>query len=145
MTGPAPATGALRDGVHVLPVRVYFEDTDFTGVVYHGAFVRFLERGRTEALRAGGVDHRGLSAGRHGQPLHFAVQSLALRFAAPARIDEVLLVESAVARMTGARLVLSQRILREETVLVTAEVVLCLLDPGGRPRPLPDAVRAALS
>ncbi len=124
------------------PVRVYFEDTDFSGRVYHGAHIRFLERGRTEFLRASGIDHRQLAAS--DDPLFFALRALDTRFLAPAVIDDLLAVETVPGEEGRAAFVLHQRILKEEAVLVTARAELCLIDARGRPRRPPPAVRAAL-
>lgn len=125
------------------PVRVYFEDTDFSGRVYHGAFVRFLERGRTEALRAGGIDHRALE--RRDPPLFFTLRGLAMTFHGPAFIDDLLEVETVPAEGGRAALLLDQRVLREEVPIVTARVELCLIDREGRPRRPPADIRTALS
>jgi len=126
-------------------IRVYFEDTDFTGRVYHGALIRFLERGRTEALRAAGIDHSALA--RRDPPLWFTLRNIAVTFHAAAVIDDVLLVETTPADAEGARaaIVLDQRIVRGDATIATARVELCLIDDGGRPRRPPADVRAALS
>lgn len=135
--------GRIEDGRHRLPVRVYFEDTDFTGVVFHGAFVNFLERGRSDFLRLSGIDHRSLAAPAAGEPLFFALRALSLAFRAPARIDDVLLVETRLADVTGARVLMEQAILRGGAEAVRATAELCLVDGAGRPRRLPDALRSA--
>lgn len=119
-------------------IRVYFEDTDFTGRVYHGAFVRFLERARTECLRARGVDHHNLA--NAPQPAFFTIRNLSLKFSGPAMIDDLLVVES---ESGGQRAILTfhQRVLREGRVIVTADVELCMIDGAGRPvRPPPEIV-----
>jgi len=123
-------------------IRVYFEDTDFTGRVYHGAFVRFLERGRTEALRAGGIDHRALE--RRDPPLWFTLRSLSLTFQGPAFIDDLLVVETTPADGARASLLIDQRVLREDAPIVRAQVELCLVDRQGRPRRPPGDLRAAM-
>jgi acyl-CoA thioester hydrolase len=124
-------------------VRVYFEDTDFSGRVYHGAFVRFLERGRTEMLRAAGLDHRALAL--RDPPLYFTLRGLRLSFRGPAFIDDLLTVVTAPARASRAALVLPQAIARGSETIVEGEVELCLIDPGGRPRRLPPDIRTALA
>jgi acyl-CoA thioester hydrolase len=123
-------------------IRVYFEDTDFSGRVYHGAFVRFLERGRTEALRSGGIDHRTLE--RREPPLWFTLRGLSMTFHGPAFIDDLLVVETTPAEGGRASLLLGQRILRQDTPIVTARVELCLIDREGRPRRPPDDIRTAI-
>ena len=99
------------DGVeHVLPVRIYYEDTDFTGVVYHGGYVRFFERGRTDFLRLAGVSHAALLA--RPDPLAFTVVRLAIDFRRAARIDDALQVRTRFTAARGPRLFIAQRILR---------------------------------
>ncbi len=141
--------GRLVGEGHRLPVRVYYEDTDFSGVVYHAAYLKFLERGRTDFLRLRDISHAALcEAG-----LAFAVRRMTLDFAKAARIDDALLVETRVAALRGASIVLDQWVRRGETVLVGAEVTVALIDRDGRPRRLTPAIldglgragRAALS
>jgi len=147
MTTPDPRAGLdgrLEDGAHVLPLRIYFEDTDFSGVVYHGSYVRFLERGRTELLRALGIGHDALDKGAHGERLAFAVRRLVIEFLKPARIDDVVEVETRPRDVSGARGVLAQEIRRGEDVLVTAEVTVALINGEGKPRRWPEAIRDAL-
>ena len=136
-----PAEGKVAGGCHLLPVRVYYEDTDFSGVVYHASYLRFLERGRTEFLRAAGVDQSALHA--EGD-LIFAVRRLTIDYLKPARMDDALLVETRTAEVRGASLVIAQRILRDGEPVVTADVrVAAIL--GGRPARIPDALRTILS
>ncbi|HVY20981.1 MAG TPA: YbgC/FadM family acyl-CoA thioesterase [Bauldia sp.] len=137
--------GKIEGGVHRLPVRIYFEDTDFSGVVYHGSYVRFLERGRTDFLRVLGVGHDALDKGAHGEPLAFTVRRMSLEFLKPARIDDVVVVETKPGEITGARGILSQRILRGDDVLVTAEVTVAMINGEGRARRWPDSVRELLA
>ncbi|MBJ3777668.1 YbgC/FadM family acyl-CoA thioesterase [Acuticoccus mangrovi] len=124
------------------PIRVYFEDTDFSGRVYHGAYVHFLERGRTEWLRAKGVDHVALAAA--DPPLFFALREMTLRFRGPAVIDDLLEVETRVAGQKRAVILLDQRVLKADTAIVEARVELCLIDAAGRPARPPQAVRQAV-
>lgn len=137
-------SGRLTEFGHVLCVRVYFEDTDFSGLVYHARYLHFLERGRTDFLRLRGVSHRALAEGAVGEPLAFAVRAMTIEFLRPARIDDILEVETRVRRLAGARIELDQRILREETVLVEAAVKVAVISPEGRPRRMPNAVSAIL-
>jgi acyl-CoA thioester hydrolase len=148
MTNPWPdLSGRLEDGRHVLPVRIYFEDTDFSGVVYHGSYVRFLERGRTDFIRMLGIGHDALDKGEHsgdGEGLAFTVRRMALEFMKPARIDDVVEVVTRPGELGGARIVLKQEIRRGSEILVTAAVTVALINRLGQPRRLPDAMRAAL-
>ncbi len=133
--------GRLTADGHVLAVRVYFEDTDFSGAVYHASYLRFLERGRSDFLRLRGVSHRALA----DEGLAFAVRRITVSFARPARIDDVVEVRSAVAELGGAKIVIRQEVRRDAEILVEAEVLVALVDNGGRARRLPAAVRTALS
>lgn len=140
---PPPPAGALVDGVHRLPIRVYYEDTDFSGVVYHASYLRFMERGRTEFVRALGLDQGGLFDPASGRGLAFVVRSMTIDFLRPARMDDVLTVETRPADVKGASLVNLQRVLRGEETLVTAEVkVACVAD--GRACRIPDELRALM-
>ena len=140
--GLRPAEGAAAAGRHLLPVRVYYEDTDFSGVVYHANYLRFLERGRTEFLRAAGVDQSSLHA--EGEGLIFAVRRLTIDYLKPARMDDVLVVETRTAEVRGASLAIAQRVLRGDEVLATADVRVAAI-VGGRPARIPDALRAVLA
>jgi len=134
--------GQLRGGTHVLPVRVYYEDTDFSGVVYHASYLRFLERGRTDFLRLAGVDQSSLHA--DGEGLIFAVRRMTIDYFKPARMDDVLVVETHTAEVRGASLLIKQRILRRDEVIVTAEVRVAAI-AGGRPARIPDGLREILA
>jgi acyl-CoA thioester hydrolase len=146
-SSPSPAfpwpdlAGRLVDGGHVLPVRVYYEDTDFSGVVYHASYLRFFERGRTDFLRLLGVGHTAMAAGAFGAARAFAVRAMTLDFRRPATIDDVLEVTTRRAELTGARIVLDQTIARAGEVLVTATVTVAVIDGDGRPCRLPAAIR----
>lgn len=130
---------------HVLPVRVYFEDTDFSGLVYHGSYVRWCERGRSDFLRLVGNDHRALFDGSGGrEPAAFVVRRMALEYLKPARIDEVLEVTTRVKETTAATLLLDQRISRDGTEIFAAEVMVVLVSASGRPLRLSAALRETL-
>jgi len=105
------------------PVRVYYEDTDFSGVVYHASYLRFLERGRTEFLRSLGIHHRELS-------FAFAVRSMSLEFIRPALMDDKLLIDTNLTKIGGASLEMSQKIFRATTLLVTADVRIAVVQAG---------------
>jgi acyl-CoA thioester hydrolase len=130
---------------HVLPIRVYFEDTDFSGLVYHGSYVRWCERGRSDFLRLIGNDHRALLAGATGrEPAAFVVRRMNLEFLRPARIDEVLEVRTRVKETTAATLTLDQRISHAGREIFTAEVMVVLVSRSGKPLRLSSALRDAL-
>ena len=123
-------------------VRVYYEDTDFSGVVYHAGYLRFLERGRTDSLRLAGLDQRSLHG--DGVGLVFAVRRMRLDFLKPARMDDVVVVETRTMEVRGASLTLAQSISRDTDVLLTAEVLVAAL-VNGRPARIPDDVRRVLA
>jgi acyl-CoA thioester hydrolase len=130
---------------HVLPIRVYFEDTDFSGLVYHGSYVRWCERGRSDFLRLLGNDHQALIKGAAGrEPAAFVVRRMTLEFLRPARIDEILEVTTRVKATTAATLTLEQGINRDETLLFAAEVMVVLLSAAGKPLRLSAHLRHAL-
>ena len=137
--------GRLIPGGHILPVRIYFEDTDFSGVVYHGSYVRFMERGRSDFVRLIGVGHTDLDKGAHGEQLAFAVRRIHADFLRPGRIDDLLEVETRVLDLAGARIVLRQTIRRGDETLVDAEVTIVLVNPQGHARRIPQSVREALA
>lgn len=125
---------------HRIEVRVYYEDTDFSGAVYHAAYLHFFERGRTEFLRAEGVHHSELAK----DGLAFAVRSMAIEFERAAHIDDLLSVETAVVEISGARLVLDQSIRRGAEAIATARVVVATVR-NGRAARLPKALLAAFT
>lgn len=120
---------------------MYYEDTDFSGVVYHASYLRFLERGRTEFIRACGIDQQKL---HRETGVYFVVRRMEIDWIRPALMDDELIVETAPAKLGGASMVLTQRILRGEDVLTTAEVVVAILKDG-RPTRLPETFKAAFT
>jgi acyl-CoA thioester hydrolase len=128
---------------HRLAVRVYYEDTDAAGIVYHASYLRFAERARTELLRERGFGHEDLRR-EHG--IVFAVRRCGIEFVAPARLDDLVEVETVPVRLGGVRMLLRQTVLRAGRALAVLDVELAVLDAAGlRPRRLPDALRAALT
>jgi acyl-CoA thioester hydrolase len=130
--------GKLTKTGHRLVQRVYYEDTDFTGVVYHARYLHFFERGRTDFLRLLGIHHAALDAGDHGEKLAWVVRRMEIDFVLPARIDDVLIIETESSQdIGGARIVMNQKILRDDTLLATAKVEAVLVNSVGRPRRFP--------
>lgn len=127
---------------HLLPIRVYYEDTDFSGVVYHASYLRFMERGRTELLRDLGVHQQAIHTS--AAPFAFVVRAMQIDFLKPARMDDVLAVETRAIEVGGASAVLAQRVLRGADILVTAEVKVAAV-ANGKPQRLPPDVRAKLA
>lgn len=131
---------------HVLAVRVYFEDTDFSGLVYHASYLRWCERGRSDFLRLLGNDHDALIAGAGArEPAAFVVRRMKLEYLKPARIDAVLEVSTEVREIGAAHLVLDQRIRSETALLFTAEVTVVLVSLAGKPMRLSAALRSAFA
>ncbi len=132
MSQDAPSAGRFEGRVHLLPVRIYYEDTDFTGLVYHANYVRYCERGRSDFLRLAGVHHSLLLA--EAEPLGFAVNKLNLEFLKPARIDDALVVRSMFETIKGPRIFITQEIERAGEILVRAEVQVCCISLTGKPK-----------
>ena len=132
MPDPAPTAGWLEGREHVLPVRVYYEDTDFSGLVYHGSYVRFFERGRSDFLRVAGVGHAELL--ERPDPAAFAVVRMEIDFRAGARIDDALLVRTTYDVVKGPRLFVTQRIERDGALICQAQVTAACIDFAGRAR-----------
>ena len=137
--------GELRDGRHVMSVRVYYEDTDFSGIVYHATYLRFMERGRTNHLRLVGAGHRVLfeQASAEAPGFAFVVRSMQIEFLKSARMDDVLEVVTWPVAVKGASITLGQEVRRGEDVLVKAQVRVALISEG-RAQPIPKALRALL-
>jgi acyl-CoA thioester hydrolase len=137
--GPFQIAGELTPGGHVLAQRVYYEDTDFSGLVYHARYLHFLERGRTDYLRCLGVEQRELlSADEEG--LVFVVHRMEIDFKGPARMDDVLTISTVTEKAGGAKMVLAQEIRRGDTRLISAKVIIAVINAKGRPRRLPEAL-----
>lgn len=134
----SPSAGAFVGREHRLPVRVYYEDTDFTGVVYHASHVRFFERGRTDGLRLMGVGHAELLA--LPDPCAFAVTRLAIDFVSAARIDDALVVHTWFEQTKGPRLFIRQEISRAGALIARAEVEAACIRPDGRARRPPSGM-----
>jgi len=129
---------------HVLPVRVYFEDTDAGGVVYHASYVRFCERGRTDFLRLLGTDARRLIDGSENrEPAAFVVRRMSFDFIRPARMDDLLEIETHVKEIGGASVTLIQTVTRGGQRIAEAEVTVVLISVSGKPLRLSEAVRNA--
>ena len=125
-----------------MPLRVYYEDTDAAGIVYYANYLKFAERGRTEMMRGLGFAHSTVAA---ETGTVFAVRRLSADYRSPARLDDLLAVETRIVEIGGATLLLDQRICRDGTVLVTLDVLVACLGPDGRPRRIPAGLRTALA
>ena len=129
--------GELTAFGHRLLARVYYADTDFSGIVYHGRYLEFLERGRTDYLRRLGVHHSELADGKHGESIVWVVRRMEIDFRGAARIDDVLTIETRTAEISGARVKMAQTIRRGDDLLISATVEAALINSAGRPRRFP--------
>ena len=137
--------GEIRDGRHHMQVRVYYEDTDFSGIVYHANYLRFMERGRTNHLRLLGAEQRALFAQAESEAPGFAfvVRSMQIEYLKPARMDDVLDVVTWPVVVKGASITLAQEVRRGDELLVKAEVRVAFISEG-RAHPIPKALRTLL-
>src|SRR5260221_9052771 len=145
LSNASALNGEIREGRHVQPVRVYYEDTDFSGVVYHASYLRFMERGRTNYLRLLGADQRALfeAAAKEAPGFAFVVRSMQIDFRKPARMDDVLEIATVPLEVKGASIVLHQRVSRADELLVEATVQVAFVSDG-RARPIPKALRTVM-
>jgi len=143
--GQLPLDGEIRDGRHLLVVRVYYEDTDFTGIVYHANYLRYMERGRTNYLRLIGADHRALfeATEQEAPGFAFVVRSMSIDFLKPARMDDLLHVVTEPHEVRGASAIVRQLVMRGDELLVEARVRVAFVS-GGRARPIPKPLRIAM-
>ncbi|MDQ4420724.1 tol-pal system-associated acyl-CoA thioesterase [Sphingobium sp. DEHP117] len=130
----APTSGVFAQGAHHFPVRVYFEDTDAGGVVYHANYLRFMERARSDMLRLLGISQRGALDDGAGV---YAVSHLDIAFRAPAKLDDELVVISRMTGVGGATVSIAQQVKRGQTLLAEASVTVAFLSAQGRPRRQP--------
>ncbi|MEC8414892.1 MAG: YbgC/FadM family acyl-CoA thioesterase [Pseudomonadota bacterium] len=137
-----PLQQTIQDRIHNLLVRVYYEDTDFSGVVYHANYLRFAERGRSEFLHACGIHHSDLFS--RPDPLAFTVVNMNIDFLAPAKIDDRLAVISAYIFIKGARLHIKQAIMLGSQILWRADVHVACITAAGRPVRMPKDVKSLL-
>ena len=137
--------GEIRDGRHVMRVRVYYEDTDFSGAVYHASYLRFMERGRTNYLRLLGADQRALfeETEREAPGFAFVVRAMQIEFLKPAGMNDVLEVVTETKDVRGASVTLHQRVMRDSEVVIDAHVKVAFVS-GGRARPIPKPLRVAM-
>ncbi len=137
MTDPdQPAGGRFVGGTHRFPVRIYFEDTDLSGVVYHANYLRYFERARSDMLMLAGIDQRAAHEAGEGA---YAVRSMQLDCKAPARLNDALVVVSTVERVRAAAVDIQQRVIRDDLLLASARVEVAFVAPSGRPRRQPAA------
>ena len=137
-----PTMGRFDGKTHILPVRVYYEDTDVSGIVYHANYLRYLERGRSEALRLAGVHHMVMMSGE--EPVAWTIRRIEIDYARPAKLDNALEVHTRYRVLAGARLNGEQWIKRQGETLISAKIEAALITMSGRPRRIPEEVRAKI-
>lgn len=137
------ARGRISGDAHLMPVRVYWEDTDAGAIVYYANYLKFTERARSDMLRLLGVDQRSMMEQDSGAM--FAVRDVTASYLAPARLDDDLLVETRLTEMKGATLSLSQNVMRQDEMLVQTQVRAAFIGLDGRPRRIPATVRDRLT
>lgn len=138
MKGP----GHFEGKVHILPIRIYYEDTDLSGVVYHANYLRFMERGRSEFFRAAGIPLASLN---DAEPTAWALRKVSLEFHRAARLDDVLEVHTACTAISGARMSADQKIYSGSLLLTHGRVEACIITLSGKPRRIPESIRAKLA
>lgn len=136
--------GRIEGETHVLPVRVYFEDTDCAGVVYHANFLKFCERGRSDFIRLLGIEHQGLADPEQGEPSVFVVRRVEIDYLKPGRMDDVLEIVTSCVEIGSASLVLQQDVRRDGTLIARAKVSVVLVSRAGKPQRLGAIIRGAL-
>lgn len=137
MVNPAsdePTRGRFAGAEHRFPVRVYFEDTDAGGVVYHANYLRYMERARSDMLACAGIDQRGAIEDGTGV---YAIAALAIRYRRPAKLDDALVVRSRVGTLRASACILHQQVMRGDDLVADAEVTAAFVAPDGRPRRQP--------
>jgi acyl-CoA thioester hydrolase len=134
--------GHFDGKTHILPLRVYYEDTDLSGLVYHANYLRFMERARTEFFRLAGVAK--MADLESAEPSAWTIRRAELDFRRPARLDDSLNVKTVCTSITGARMTATQRIYGGETLLVEGRIEACVITLTGKPRRIPQEVRDLL-
>ncbi len=139
---PAPPCGLIQGRLHLFAVRAYFEDTDLSGVVYHANYLRWFERARSDFVRLLGIDQRAVNEAGEGA---FAVADLTIRYAAPARLDDAVLIETTCEELGAASCRMRQRAFKDGVLLAEARLRIGFVAPDGRPRRMPQGWRAAFA
>jgi len=135
--------GDFEGKIHVLPLRVYYEDTDLSGVVYHANYLRYMERARTEFFRLAGVERMAELEAK--EPTAWTLTEVKVSYHRPARVDDALTVKTQLISLSGARLGALQKIYAGETLLVDGQIEACIVTLKGRPRRLPEQLRVLLT
>ena len=134
--------GRFEGKTHILPVRIYYEDTDLSGVVYHANYLRYMERGRSEFFRSAGITR--LAMLEEKEPTAWTLRKVALDYLRPARVDDLLEVHTICIALLGARMVADQKIYCAGRLLTRGNVEACIITLSGKPRRIPEAIRRIL-
>ena len=134
--------GSFQGRTHILPISIYYEDTDLSGMVYHANYLRYMERGRTEFFRLAGISRARLE---DAEPTAWTIRRIAVEYFRPARLDDQIAVHSVLTEVSGARLKVLQRIKRGESLLVEGRIEACITTLTGKPRRLPRIVHQTLA
>jgi len=143
MSESVKGLGHFEGKIHVLPVRVYYEDTDLSGVVYHANYLRYMERARTEFFRLAGIERMADLEAK--EPTAWAIREVQVSYHRPARLDDPLTVKTELTALSGARIGAVQKIYTGETLLVDGRIEACIVTLKGQPRRLPQQLRDLLT
>jgi len=135
--------GSMDGKEHLLPVSIYYEDTDLSGMVYHANYLRYMERGRTEFFRLVGISK--MAGLEEEEPTAWTIRAIEVKYHRPARLDDVICVRTRLVGLSGARMHAIQRVMRGETLLVSGRIEACITTLTGRPRRLPKIVQETLA
>ncbi|MEM9878388.1 MAG: tol-pal system-associated acyl-CoA thioesterase [Pseudomonadota bacterium] len=144
MTRELPHQGWIENGVHHLPIRIYYQDTDVSGIVYHAQYLHFFERARTEFLRCIGIMQDTLDRDNPETYAAFAVRDMQLDFLRPAQLDDALIIATQLVGLTGASCRITQQVRRAKDILVTASLRIVFLSVDLRPKRVPEHMRRLL-
>ena len=139
---PVEGLGHFDGKTHILPIRLYYEDTDLSGVVYHANYLRYMERGRTEFFRLAGISK--MAALDDAEPTAWTLRTASLEFFRPARLEDQIEVRTTCPHLSGARMQADQKIYNGDTLLVHGKVEACIMTLSGRPRRIPQPIRDKL-
>jgi len=141
--GEGPRPGRFEGKAHILPIRIYYEDTDLSGIVYHANYLRFMERGRSEFFRSAGITR--LAMLDDAEPTAWTLRKVALEYLRPARIDDLIEVHTTLTGLSGARMSADQKIYHEGQMLTRGTVEACIITLSGKPRRIPEEFREKLA
>jgi acyl-CoA thioester hydrolase len=135
--------GSMDGKEHVLPISIYYEDTDLSAVVYHANYLRYMERGRTEFFRSVGISK--MAGLEEEEPTAWTIRAIQVQYHRPARLDDVICVRTRLVGLSGARMHAVQRVMRGQTLLVSGRIEACITTLTGKPRRLPKNLQETLA